>query len=50
MCFHVPVLRDGGVTLKQGESLTLKYRNMIYDGKVQRERIDGWFADYAAVN
>ncbi len=44
---HVPILRDEPMTLKQGESVELKYRHMIYDGKVSRERIEGWFETYS---
>ena len=43
---HAPILRDGGITLKQGQSIELGYRNMIYDGQVSIERIEGWYEDY----
>ena len=43
---HAPILRDGGVTLQHGETLELKYRNMIYDGQVTPERIAGWYDQY----
>lgn len=45
---HVPVVRDEPLTIKKGESFTLRYRHMIYDGKISRERIDRWYADYKA--
>lgn len=40
--------RDGSYVVPQGETLTLRYRVVIHDGKGHPETIERWFEEYAS--